>query len=71
MKIPAEYSAIYGGDECGAGVKGMQSPSTQFKAGEFHFPSCSRSSSIRPSAATMFEEQVIDKSSTLHGQFID
>ena len=28
---PAEYTAIYGGDECGAGVRGMQSPSTLFK----------------------------------------
>jgi len=28
MKNPAEYSAINGGDECGAGVRGMQSPST-------------------------------------------
>jgi hypothetical protein len=24
---PAEYPAIYGGDECGAGVRGKQSPS--------------------------------------------
>jgi hypothetical protein len=24
---PAEYPEIYGGDECGAGVRGMQSPS--------------------------------------------
>jgi hypothetical protein len=27
---PAEYPAIYGGDECGAGVRGMQSPSLPF-----------------------------------------
>jgi glycosyltransferase involved in cell wall biosynthesis len=27
---PAEYPAINGGDECGAGVRGMQSPSTLF-----------------------------------------
>jgi hypothetical protein len=27
---PAEYPAIYGGDECGAGVRGMQSPSLLF-----------------------------------------
>jgi len=27
-ETPAEYSAIHGGDECGVGVKGMQSPST-------------------------------------------
>ena len=26
-ETPAEYPAIYGGDECGAGVRGMQSPS--------------------------------------------
>jgi hypothetical protein len=26
-ETPAEYPAIYGGDECGAGLKGMQSPS--------------------------------------------
>ena len=29
-ETPAEYPAIYGGDECGAGVRGMQSPSTLF-----------------------------------------
>jgi hypothetical protein len=27
----AECPAIYGGDECGAGARGMQSPSTLFK----------------------------------------
>jgi hypothetical protein len=27
---PAEYPAIYGGDECGAGVRGMRSPSLPF-----------------------------------------
>jgi hypothetical protein len=27
----AEYPAINGGDECGAGVRGMQSPSLLFK----------------------------------------
>jgi len=28
---PAEYPVIYGGDECGAGIRGMQSPSSPFK----------------------------------------
>ena len=36
---PAEYSASYGGDECRAGVRGMQSPffpkAPPFKAGSF------------------------------------
>jgi hypothetical protein len=27
----AEYPAINGGDECGAGVRGMQSPSLLFR----------------------------------------
>ena len=30
-ETPAEYPAIDGGDECGAGVRGMQSPSSLFK----------------------------------------
>jgi hypothetical protein len=39
---PAEYPAIYGGDECGAGVRGMQSPSSPLRCpaihgGELHF----------------------------------
>jgi hypothetical protein len=35
MKDTAEYSAIYGGDECGAGIRGMQFPSFSLKAPPF------------------------------------
>jgi hypothetical protein len=41
MKNTAEYPAIHGGDKCGAGVRGMQSPflalfdAPSFKAGSF------------------------------------
>ena len=33
---PAEYPAIYGGDECGAGVRGMQSPSSPLRCPAIH-----------------------------------
>jgi hypothetical protein len=35
MKIPAEYSAIYVGDEYDARERGIQPPSTYFKAPPF------------------------------------
>jgi len=33
---PAEYPTIYGGDECGAGVRGMQSPSSPLRCPAIH-----------------------------------
>jgi hypothetical protein len=41
MKIPAEYSTIYGQNGCIAGVKEGQSPSTQLKTPPFQAESFS------------------------------
>jgi len=35
MKIPAEYPAIYGQDECDAGARGFNPPQRSYKAPPF------------------------------------